>query len=77
MTPLHQIGDLLREAFGLIPLWAARALFLALPVGLLIWVWFLPRAAARPLDRPARWDENLKLWAAIALGLQVVIYLVF
>jgi hypothetical protein len=77
MTPLHHAGDLVRELFALVPLWLARALFVALPLFLLVWVLRLPRAATVPLDRPARWDENLKLWAAIALGLQIVIYLVF
>jgi hypothetical protein len=71
------MGEWIREACGLVPLPVARALFLALPIVLLIWLWRLPRAAALPADRPARWDEDLKLWAALALGLQIVIYLIF
>jgi hypothetical protein len=74
MTPLHYIGQWLRELFALIPLPVARALFLALPAVLLVWVLCLPRAAVTPPGRVRRWDENLKLWAGLALLAQLVIY---
>jgi hypothetical protein len=74
VSVLHQIGDLLREALLAVPLWAARVLFLALPVVVLVWVLTLPGAETRPPGRPARASENLKIWAALALVIQIVIY---
>lgn len=74
MTPLHHIGQFVRELFLQIPLPVARGLFLALPILLLIWVWLLPREATTPPGGTARWDENLKLGATVALMLQIVIY---
>jgi hypothetical protein len=77
MNPLHEIGEALRWAFGQIPLGVVRAAFIALPLALMIWVLRLPNAETTPPDRTSRWDENLKLWAWLALAAQVVIYCVF
>ena len=74
MTPLHYIGEWLRETLAQIPMPIVRVLFLALPVALLIWVLRLPNKQTTPPDRVARWDENLKVWAAVALVMQMVIY---
>lgn len=75
MTPLHVFGNWLRELFGMIPPPVVRILFVAVPMVLLIWVLRLPREAVTPPNHPARWDENLKLWAAVALVIQIGIYL--
>jgi hypothetical protein len=61
VTPLHYLGDLVRELFARIPLPVARAIFLAVPVLLLVWVLRLPREETTPP-------------AAAALVLQIVIY---
>lgn len=74
MTPLHFIGEFVRELLGAIPLEAVRLLFAALPVAVLIWVLTLPREATTPPGGTGRWDENLKLGAALALIAQIVIY---
>jgi len=80
MTPLHAFGDSVRELFLLIPLGAVRALFVAVPVVLVIWVLCLPREVTTPTEdagpgkSATRWDANLKLWASVALLLQIVIY---
>lgn len=74
MTLLHQLGSMLRELMLLVPLPAVRVLFLALPIALLVWVLLLPREETTPAGRPSRPGENLKLWAALALLVQVVIY---
>lgn len=75
MSPLHYFGDLIRQVLLGVPLWAARGLFLILLVLLLVWVLRRPRheVVERP-DRPVRLQENLKLWAAVALMIQLVIY---
>jgi hypothetical protein len=70
MTPLHGIGDLLRNLFLAIPLEAARVLFLAQPVILLAWLFFIPRGQARPAGA---WTD-VRLWAAAALVLQILLY---
>jgi len=76
VTPLHYIGDFLRELLLAVPLPAARALFLAVPIALLIWVLLLPRQDVTASAGEARggWSTNLKVWAALALLVQILIY---
>jgi hypothetical protein len=74
MTPLHHFGDALRNLMLTIPLPAVRGLFLLTLVVLLIWVLRLPTAAVTPTGGAKRWDENLKVGAAVALLLQIAIY---
>ena len=77
MTPLHTIGNFLRETMLAIPLFAVRALFIASLAIVLIWVLRLPREeTTRPGETP-RWWENLKVWAALALLIQIAVYSVF
>lgn len=74
MSPLHHFGDLLRAAFGQIPLGAVRVVFVAIPLLLMVWVLRLPsREAVAPGPSP-RWDADLRIWAWFALALQVIIY---
>lgn len=73
MTPLHEFGEALRQLLLQVPLGAARALFILLLLALLIWVLTLPSAQTKPPGR-ARVSENLKLWAALSLLLQLLIY---
>ncbi len=75
MTPLHHIGEFVRDALLAIPLWAVRTLFVGSLVVLLIWVLRLPRRATTPPEGAQRWDENLKGPAALAVVVQVVVYL--
>lgn len=74
MTPLHQFGQLVRDSLQMIPLPAIRLLFVGSLVFLLVWVLRLPRSATCPPDGAKRWDENLKLGAATALLIQILIY---
>ena len=76
MTPLHEIGDWLRGMLLLIPMGVVRGLFVALPALLILWVLRLPRAATTPQETESRPLDNLKLWAVLALLIQVAIYLV-
>jgi hypothetical protein len=70
---LHWIGEQLRAAFLLIPLWGAKALFLALFCGLMIWVVQLPRSTTTP--RPnSPWHEDLRVWGWLALLIQLIAY---
>lgn len=77
MTPLHYIGELFRNLSLAVPLPVVRVIFLALLVGLLIWVTRLPKAETTPPEGTGKATENLKLWASIALGMQIVIYCFF
>ncbi len=74
MTPLHRVGDFLRNLLLLVPLWAVKCLFLAVPVTLLVWVLWLPREQTTPPDDSGTWTANLKVGAALALLAQIVIY---
>ena len=74
MTPLHYFGDLLRSGLDQMPMLVVRGLFVALPLFVLIWVLMLPGEATRPPESQGGWYENLKVWAAVALVIQLVIY---
>jgi hypothetical protein len=74
MTPLHQLGEFLRECLQFVPLPAVRLLFVGTLVVLLIWVLRLPRSETTPPDGVKRWDENLKLGATVALLIQILVY---
>ena len=74
MSPLHQFGEWIRELLMAVPLGAARALFILLMAGLLVWVLTLPKGQTTPPNRQPRWTENLKVWAALSLLIQILIY---
>ena len=71
-TFLHDIGDTIRNAMATVPLSLVGWAFVAIPMVLLVWV----------LKCPIRDDENrdskrvrlLRIGAALALVLQIVIY---
>jgi hypothetical protein len=77
MTPLHQIGEFLRQTFAMIPLGVVRLLFLGFLTLTLLWVLRLPKDQVTPPDGTGRWDENLKLGASIALVIQLIVYSLF
>lgn len=74
MSPLHVMGEWLRQRLLEVPLGAARALFLLVPIALLIWVLTLPRAEVARVGTAPKPGENLRLWAALALLIQIAIY---
>lgn len=75
MTPLHHFGELLRNSLLAVPLPLVRAAFLALPVGLCLWVLSLPRSAVTAPDAAdGRGGANLRPWALLALVIQIVVY---
>jgi hypothetical protein len=74
MTPLHHLGEWLRQLLLTIPLPLVRLLFVATFVALLVWVVRLPISVTTPPGGARRWDENLKVGAVVALVIQIVIY---
>ena len=74
MTGLHQIGQWFRELLQSVPLSAVRGLFLGTLVILLVWVLRLPASVTTPRGGACRWDENLKVGAALAILIQIAIY---
>ena len=58
----------------LVPLPLVRAAFVAVPVAVLIWVLTLPKEETTAPDSAGRWGGNLKIGAAAALIVQIVIY---
>lgn len=77
MSPLHGVGDLLRSAFQMVPLGFVRMVFIAIPLLLMAWVLRLPSTQTTPPGREGRWDEDLRVWAWVALAAQVLIYCLF
>lgn len=73
-TPLHEFGGLVRDALLQIPLWGARALFIALPAVVLLWVLRLPREETTDPAAGDTGGTNLKWGAAAALVVQIAIY---
>lgn len=77
-TWLHHVGDAIRAACSAVPPPVARAFFVGALAILLIWVLTLPGRRTRPpAGEPGGWSANLKLWAAVALTIQIAIYLIF
>lgn len=77
-TFLHRIGDAFREVLTAIPLPVVQSIFVAFLVALLVWVIRLPRErVAPPAGEPAGWSSHLKLWASVALVIQIAIYLIW
>jgi len=74
MSPLHYFGDFVRELLLKVPLPLARGLFVLLMLALLIWVLTLPRKEVTRSESSDRISENLRVWAALALLIQVVVY---
>jgi len=76
VTPLHQVGDLFRQALLSVPLPLVRLLFVGSLVALLIWVVKLPRSATTATAAPGSPDStgNLKAGAVVALVIQIAIY---
>lgn len=72
MSILIAIGDFFRNFLLQIPLSVARAIYVAIPLAILIWILTLPRQAMTPEgeDKP-----NLRPYAILALAGQIVIYL--
>ncbi len=80
MTPLHWIGEALRGVLMEIPMPVVRGLFVGLLAALLVWVLTLPKEATRPRESEGgvvRAWEDLRWWAALALLIQLAIYLVW
>jgi hypothetical protein len=71
MTPLHGLGDFLRELLLRVPMGMVRGMFLAMFIVLLLWVLSLPR---EEVTNPERRTQNLKPWAVLALVVQILIY---
>lgn len=76
LTPLHWIGQNVRDLLLLIPLPVVRALFLSVPLLLLLWVWSLPREATTPPGETDHRGGNLKTVATVALLIQIAVYCV-
>lgn len=74
MSPLHYFGDFVRELFLKVPLELARGLFVLLMLALLIWVLTLPKKEVSRSESSEPISENLRIWAALALLVQVVVY---
>lgn len=76
MSPFHWLGDAVRGTLLLIPLSVVRMLFVAVPLLLMVWVLRLPSSRTTPPFGSGRWDEDLKVWAWLALAFQVLVYCV-
>ena len=70
MTPLHSIGNAIREALLAIPLGVVRGLILLTLVALIVWVLRLPRSETKPTEDAA----DLRWGAVAALLIQLAIY---
>ena len=77
MTLFHWIGDTLRQQLDLVPLSTARWLMIGLFLSLMFWIVQLPTDQTNPKDRPAKWSNDLKIWAWLALIFQILIYSLF
>lgn len=70
MTPLHTIGQSVRDALQAVPLGVVRGCILVALAALLVWVLRLPRSETKPDDSAV----DLRWGAAAAVVIQLVIY---
>lgn len=70
MTPLHSIGQAVRDALQVIPLGVVRGLILLALALLLVWVLRLPRSETQRDES----SLDLRWGAAAALLIQLAIY---
>ncbi len=77
MTFLHTIGEALRIQLEAVPLSIAKWLMIGVFLLMLFWVIQVSSRKATPADRSSIWFEDLRIWAWLALMIQVVIYGVF
>lgn len=76
MNVLRSLGTAIREALLHVPLPLVRLVFVGLIVAVLVWVLRLPREETCPGNgaENCRWWQNLKVWAAAALLIQLLVY---
>ena len=74
MTPLHHFGEAIRSLLIAVPLPLARAAFLAILIGLFLWVWRLPASAVTNTDDTSARRISLRPWALLSLAIQIAIY---
>jgi hypothetical protein len=74
MTPLHHFGEALRSLLIAVPLPLVRAAFLAILIGLFVWVGCLPASAVTNTDDTSARRVNLRPWALLSLAIQIAIY---
>jgi hypothetical protein len=78
MTLFHYLGEWVRQVLTSIPTPLVRVLFVAFFLILIVWVWRLPRERWAPAPGGEKGiSTHLKLWALLALGIQLAIYLIF
>jgi hypothetical protein len=77
MTPLHNLGEFIRQSLLLIPLSGVRILFVGTLLAMAMWIVMLPKERTQPIGGAKRWDENLKIGALLALLIQIVVYCLF
>ena len=58
MTPLHHLGELLRQSLAAIPLSVVRVMIVAMLSAVLLWVLVLPRAETTPAPSSVRHTEK-------------------
>ncbi|MCA9053024.1 MAG: hypothetical protein KDA75_04265 [Planctomycetaceae bacterium] len=73
MTPLHWIGQFIRDGLQAIPLGAVRAAILLGLALLFLWVLKLPSSETTQVSERGR-SADLRWGAALAILLQLVIY---
>ena len=74
MTPLHHFGEAIRSLLIAVPLPLVRVAFLAILIGLFVWVLRLPTSAVTNPDAPPGSRVNLRPWALLSLAIQIAIY---
>lgn len=53
---------------------AGRAAVMVVYLLLLVGILFLPKALREPTDQRVPWWKNLRFWAAVICGVQILVY---
>jgi hypothetical protein len=65
------------EFLNRIPLVWAKIITLAGFLGMIIWIWIRPKAFILAGSTDRQWWRDLRIWASLAMGCQIVLYALF
>jgi hypothetical protein len=71
------LAGVIMAAMTAIPLWLVKVMVIGLFVGLAVWALSLPRAYALRGAPDKAWWRDVRIWAVIVIGLEIIPYLFF
>ncbi len=65
------------EWLSKIPLGWGKIITIAGFAGIVVWVWIRPKIFILEGAPDDKWWRDLRIWASVAMGVQIVLYMIF